>query len=73
VFQLAADAGSAQYIGGAPPAGSGLHEYYITITALRVAKTGLGTDASAAYLGFTIAGHTLARATLVCPTLAPAA
>jgi Raf kinase inhibitor-like YbhB/YbcL family protein len=71
-FQLAGDAGAHQYVGGAPPAGSGVHEYYLTVTALSVAKTGLGPDASAAYLGFTIAGQTLARATLVCPTPASA-
>jgi Raf kinase inhibitor-like YbhB/YbcL family protein len=72
-FQLAGDAGAPQYVGGAPPAGSGLHEYYLTVTALSAAKTGLGQNASAAYLGFTIAGLTLARATLICPTPAAAA
>jgi Raf kinase inhibitor-like YbhB/YbcL family protein len=72
-FQLAGDAGAHQYVGGAPPTDSGVHEYYLTVTALSVATTGLGPDASAAYLGFTIAGQTLARATLVCPTPAPAA
>jgi Raf kinase inhibitor-like YbhB/YbcL family protein len=72
-FQLAGDAGAHQYVGGAPPAGSGVHEYYLTVTALSVAKTGLDQNASAAYLGFTIAGHTLARATLICPTPASAA
>jgi Raf kinase inhibitor-like YbhB/YbcL family protein len=72
-FQLAGDAGTSRYVGGAPPAGSGVHEYYFTVTALRAAKTGLGQTASAAYLGFTIAGLTLARATLICPTPSPAA
>jgi Raf kinase inhibitor-like YbhB/YbcL family protein len=72
-FQLAGDAGMPQYVGAAPPAGSGVHEYYLTVTALDVAKTGLGAGASAAYLGFTIAGHTLARATMICPTPAAAA
>jgi len=72
-FQLGGDAGAHQYVGGAPPADSGVHEYYLTVTALGVAKAGLGQDASAAYLGFTIAGQTLARATLVCPTPASAA
>jgi Raf kinase inhibitor-like YbhB/YbcL family protein len=72
-FQLAGDAGAHRYVGGAPPAGSGVHEYYLTVTALSVAKTGLDQNASAAYLGFTIAGHTLARATLICPTPASAA
>jgi phosphatidylethanolamine-binding protein (PEBP) family uncharacterized protein len=71
--QLGGDAGAHQYVGGAPPADSGVHEYYLTVTALGVAKAGLGQDASAAYLGFTIAGQTLARATLVCPTPASAA
>jgi Raf kinase inhibitor-like YbhB/YbcL family protein len=72
-FQLAGDAGAPQYVGGAPPAGSGVHEYYVTVTALSVPKTGLDENASAAYLGFTIAGPTLARATLICPTPASAA
>jgi len=73
-FQLAADAGSPQYVGAAPPPGTGkVHEYYLTVTALGAAKTGLGQNASAAYLGFAIGAQTLARATLVCPTPAPAA
>jgi phosphatidylethanolamine-binding protein (PEBP) family uncharacterized protein len=72
-FLLGGDAGVRQYVGGAPPAGSGVHEYYITVTALGVPKTGLDENASAAFLGFTIAGQTLARATLICRTPAPAA
>jgi len=72
-LQLAGDAGAHQYVGGAPPAGSGVHEYFLTVTALNVAKTGLDENASAAYLGFTIAGQTLARATLIWPTPAAAA
>jgi Raf kinase inhibitor-like YbhB/YbcL family protein len=67
-FQIGADAGARQYVGGAPPVGSGLHSYYITVTALDVDKSGVDAGASAAYVGFAIAGHTLARATLVCPT-----
>jgi Raf kinase inhibitor-like YbhB/YbcL family protein len=69
-FQLGGDAGMPRYIGAAPPAGSGVHEYFITVSALDVAVTGLDPSASAAYLGFTIAEHTIARATLVCPTSA---
>jgi Raf kinase inhibitor-like YbhB/YbcL family protein len=69
-FQLAADAGAHHYVGGAPPAGSGVHNYYITVTALDIEKSGLDANASAAYLGFAIAPHTIARATLVCPTAA---
>ena len=46
----------------------------VNVTALvTLDKTGLDETASAAYLGFAISGHTLARATIVCPTPAPAA
>ncbi len=44
--------------------------YYITVTALGEATSGLGANASGAFLGFNIAGHTIARATLVCSTSA---
>jgi Raf kinase inhibitor-like YbhB/YbcL family protein len=72
-FQLGGDAGADQYVGGAPPAGSGVHDYYLTVTALDVAATGLTDSASGAYLGFAIGAHTIARATIICPTRAPAA
>jgi Phosphatidylethanolamine-binding protein len=52
----------------AGPAGSGRHSYYITVTALVVERSGVDAGASAAYVGFVIGGHTVARATLVCPT-----
>jgi len=67
-FQLPGDAGAGRYIGGAPPAGSGFHDYYITVTALDVATSGVGPTTSGALLGFTIDSHTIARATLICPT-----
>lgn len=67
-FQLAGDAGVKQYVGAAPPAGSGEHDYYITVTALDVPVSGAPTTATPAFLGFTIGGHTVARATIVCPT-----
>jgi len=69
-FQLAGDAGAHQYVGGAPPAGSGVHDYYITVTALDIDTSGLDENASAAYLGFAIGAHTIARASIVCPTAA---
>ena len=69
-FQLAGDAGAHQYVGGAPPAGSGVHDYYITVTALDIDTSGLDENASAAYLGFAISAHTIARASIVCPTAA---
>jgi hypothetical protein len=69
-FQLGGDAGAHQYVGAAPPKGSGVHYYYITVTALDVPTTGLTDTASGAYLGFTIGAHTIARATIICPTAA---
>ena len=66
--QLDGDAGMPRYIGGAPPAGSGVHDYYITVTALNEASTGLGATTSGDLLGFEIDSHTIARATIVCPT-----
>jgi Raf kinase inhibitor-like YbhB/YbcL family protein len=62
------DAGAARFIGAAPPAKSGIHDYFITVTALDVATTGLKSPTSGALLTFTIDAHTLARATILCPT-----
>lgn len=59
------DAGLARYIGAAPPAGSGVHRYYITVSALDVARLELDAGASPAFLGFNAGPHTIARATLV--------
>jgi Raf kinase inhibitor-like YbhB/YbcL family protein len=67
-FQLAGDAGAYQYVGAAPPANSGIHNYHITVTALDVETSGLDRTASAAYLGFVIGAHTIARGFIVCPT-----
>ena len=67
-FQLAGDAGAHQYVGAAPPPNSGIHNYYLTVTALDVDTSGVDKNASAAYMGFAIGGHTIARAFIVCPT-----
>ncbi|MFF7635897.1 YbhB/YbcL family Raf kinase inhibitor-like protein [Kitasatospora sp. NPDC008050] len=67
-IQLDGDAGTARYIGGAPPAGSGIHDYYITVTALDESSTGLGATTSGALFNFEIDSHTIARATIICPT-----
>jgi Raf kinase inhibitor-like YbhB/YbcL family protein len=69
-FQLNGDTGAARYIGAAPPAHSGEHDYFITVTALDIAKAGVKATTSGALLGFTIDSHTIARATLVAPTIA---
>ncbi|WP_432510080.1 YbhB/YbcL family Raf kinase inhibitor-like protein [Kineococcus sp. SYSU DK001] len=63
-WQLANDAGLARYLGAAPPAGHGPHTYWIAVHALDVARIGVGRGATPAFLGFTMSGHTLARAVL---------
>jgi hypothetical protein len=68
-LQLNGDAGVARYIGGAPPAKSGEHDYYLTVTALDEAKTGVTASTSGALLGFNIGSHVVGRATIVCPTV----
>lgn len=70
--QLANDGGGARFIGGAPPAGHGAHRYFVTVHALDVEDIGVGPDATPAILGFTMFGHTLARATLVATAEIPA-
>lgn len=61
-WQLRNDAGLTRFLGAAPPAGSGKHNYHIAVHAVDVASLGLGTDATPAFLGFNLSGHTLARA-----------
>ncbi|MPQ99689.1 YbhB/YbcL family Raf kinase inhibitor-like protein [Modestobacter sp. I12A-02628] len=63
--QLRNDAGTARYIGAAPPAGHGPHRYYVVVHALDTADLGVPAEATPAYLGFTLFSHTLARATLI--------
>jgi Raf kinase inhibitor-like YbhB/YbcL family protein len=70
-FQLANDAGLAQYLGAAPPPGDPAHRYFIVVTAVDVDSLGVDPDATPAVLYFTLLGHTLARAMIV-PTAAPA-
>src|SRR5260221_381040 len=71
--QRRARAGAPRYMGGAGAAGSSIHDYYIAVTALNEASTGLNSATSPALLGFTIDSHTIARATIICPAPAPPA
>lgn len=59
------DAGIHQYLGAAPPEGNGVHHYYFVVHAVDVARLGIGRDSTPAFLGFTLSGHTLARAMVV--------
>jgi Raf kinase inhibitor-like YbhB/YbcL family protein len=63
--QLRNDAGFAGFVGAAPPAGHGPHSYYVVVHALDTDDLGVPADATCAYLGFNLFGHTLARGTIV--------
>jgi Raf kinase inhibitor-like YbhB/YbcL family protein len=63
--QLVNDGGMTGYIGAAPPEGHGPHRYFIVVHAVDVEELGIPHDASPAYLGFNLFGHSLARAILV--------
>ena len=71
-FQLPNDARAARFIGAAPPAGHGEHRYFITVHALDTEDIGVPTDATPAYLGFTMASHTLGRAVITASAETPA-
>ena len=64
-LQLRNDAGFAGYVGAAPPSGHGLHRYFVVVHALDTEDMGVPADASPAFHGFNLFGHTLARAVLV--------
>jgi Raf kinase inhibitor-like YbhB/YbcL family protein len=75
-FQLRGDAGAARFIGAAPPAGHGPHRYFVVVHALDVQSlesVGVSREATPAFLGFTMSGHTLARAVLIATAEIPAA
>lgn len=61
---LANDAGLRRYLGAAPPAGHGVHRYYIAVHAVDVDTLDLPEGASPAYLGFNLFGHAIARAVI---------
>jgi Raf kinase inhibitor-like YbhB/YbcL family protein len=63
-WQLANDASLKRYLGAAPPAGHGEHVYYIAVHAVDVETLGLDRNATPAFLGFNLSGHTLARAVI---------
>ncbi|MGX5657586.1 YbhB/YbcL family Raf kinase inhibitor-like protein [Geodermatophilus nigrescens] len=63
--QLRNDGGFPGYVGAAPPAGHGPHRYFVVVHALDTEDMGVPADATPAFHGFNLFGHTLARATLV--------
>jgi len=72
-IQLPNDARLARYIGAAPPPGHGPHRYFITVHALDVEDIGVPAEGTPALLSFTMAAHTLGRATIVATAETPAA
>ncbi|MET7511670.1 YbhB/YbcL family Raf kinase inhibitor-like protein [Streptomyces albidoflavus] len=61
---LANDAGRRSFLGAAPPPGHGPHRYMFVVHALDVPTLDLAPEATPAWLGFQLFGHTLGRATL---------
>lgn len=69
--QLPNDTRAARFIGAAPPAGHGLHRYFIVVHALDVESIGVPADATPAALGFAMAPHILGRAVLTATAETP--
>jgi Raf kinase inhibitor-like YbhB/YbcL family protein len=68
--QFPNDARLAHYLGAGPPAGH-LDRYFITVHALDVDDIDVPRDSTPAFLGFTMASHTLGRATLIATAETP--
>jgi len=58
------DFGTPGYGGACPPAGDKPHHYHITVYALNVDKIDVPATATAAYVGFNIHAHVIAKAEL---------
>jgi Raf kinase inhibitor-like YbhB/YbcL family protein len=71
-FELSNDAHAARFTGAAPPAGHGVHRYFIIVHALDVDSIGVPADSTPSFLGFNMASHILGRAWLVATAEIPA-
>ena len=64
-IQSITDYGSKGYGGPCPPEGHGLHQYIITVYALKTDSLGLTKDTNAAVVGYYLWNNTLAKASIV--------
>lgn len=64
-IQSITDYGIKGYGGPCPPEGHGLHQYIITVYALKTDKLGVDENTNAAVVGFYIWNNTLAKASIV--------
>ena len=64
-IQSVTDYGAKGYGGPCPPEGHGLHQYIITVYALKTDKLGLNADTNPAVVGYYLWQNTLAKASIV--------
>ncbi|MEM8900028.1 MAG: YbhB/YbcL family Raf kinase inhibitor-like protein [Bacteroidota bacterium] len=64
-IQSITDYGTTGYGGPCPPEGHGLHEYMITVYALKVPSLGLDTTASPALVGYYLNANVIEKASIV--------
>lgn len=65
VIQSITDYGMKGFGGPCPPEGHGLHQYIITVHALKTEKLGLNENTNPAIVGFNLWNNTLAKASLI--------
>ncbi|XTP38391.1 YbhB/YbcL family Raf kinase inhibitor-like protein (plasmid) [Mycobacterium sp. TJFP1] len=58
------DAGTARYVGAAPPKGHGVHSYYFAVHGVDIEELDLPEHPTPAYLGFQLFTHGIARAVI---------
>ncbi|MCU1406505.1 MAG: hypothetical protein JWQ43_2808, partial [Glaciihabitans sp.] len=64
-YQLPNDARMPAFIGAAPPAGHGVHRYFVVVHALDVETIEVPVDATPTFLAFNMLNHVIARAVMV--------
>jgi Raf kinase inhibitor-like YbhB/YbcL family protein len=64
-FHVRNDTGSPGYAGAAPPPGDQVHRYFFVVHAVDVEDLEVNEQATPAWVAFTLAFHTLARAQIV--------